>query len=144
MGREEKTEHSAGCIAYKQGREGPLFAMMVDRFGRWTFPKGHVEEGEAAFAAARRELAEEIGLDKVELTTRLGESEHEFEKDGETVRKRTEWFLVEAEPEAEIHAKDTEHVKEAAWVGADDAAKRLGYGNLRRIFNLAKGIVEGI
>ena len=39
--------------------------------GRWSFPAGFVERGEAVEAAARREVAEEVGLE-IELGPLLG------------------------------------------------------------------------
>jgi predicted NUDIX family NTP pyrophosphohydrolase len=61
---------SAGVLLYRR-REGALEVFLAhpggpfwhDRdAGAWTIPKGAVEEGEDALAAARRELAEETGL----------------------------------------------------------------------------------
>jgi predicted NUDIX family NTP pyrophosphohydrolase len=39
---------------------GPLWAQKDEH--AWSFPKGELEGGEAPFAAARREFAEEIGI----------------------------------------------------------------------------------
>ena len=38
----------------------------------WGFPKGHVDAGEDALSAARREIAEETGLDNLTLVDDLG------------------------------------------------------------------------
>jgi predicted NUDIX family NTP pyrophosphohydrolase len=61
---------SAGLVLHRAGPHGVelLVAHMGGPFwarkdeGAWTFPKGLVEAGEEPLAAARRELAEELGV----------------------------------------------------------------------------------
>ncbi len=137
-------EHSAGCVTFKVTDRGPLFALMLDRFGRWAFPKGHIESGERTFAAARRELREEAGLAEIELITRLGESRHSFMKDGRRAQKRTEWFLVQAKPDAELRAARDQGAAEAGWFDFSEAFARLGYANLRPLLRLARSIVSEV
>jgi len=140
-------ENSAGCIVFKLTERGPFFALILDRFGRWTFPKGHIEAGERAFAAARRELKEEVGLEEVELTTRLGESRYSFDKEGQRIQKNVEWFLVQAKPEAELKIGDAAHVKAAEWLSFGEAMERLGYEDLKSAdggLRLANRIVRGL
>ncbi len=67
----EKTEVAGGIIKNARGeivlvRNGPDF---------WGFPKGHIDEGENALAAARREVAEETGLEYVSFVKELGSYE---------------------------------------------------------------------
>src|SRR6185437_620721 len=38
----------------------------------WSLPKGHIEQGEDAMAAAKREIAEETGLTDLEYVKDLG------------------------------------------------------------------------
>jgi 8-oxo-dGTP pyrophosphatase MutT (NUDIX family) len=40
--------------------------------GKWFFPKGHIDAGEADEDAARREVQEESGLSELELIADLG------------------------------------------------------------------------
>jgi len=63
------SETSAGVLAYRRGAAGPEF-LLVHPGGpfwakkdeaAWSIPKGLVEEGEAGWAAAQREFAEELG-----------------------------------------------------------------------------------
>ena len=60
---------SAGLVLYRRGAAlevllghmgGPYFARKDD--GAWSIPKGEYDDTEAAFDAARREFAEEIGV----------------------------------------------------------------------------------
>ena len=63
-------KHSAGLLIHRGGGAslevllvhpgGPFWAKKDD--GAWFIPKGEIEPGEDALAAARREFAEEIGM----------------------------------------------------------------------------------
>jgi 8-oxo-dGTP pyrophosphatase MutT (NUDIX family) len=48
---------AAACYRYVDG--SVQFILVRTDTGRWTFPKGHVEEGETPWAAAQREAMEE-------------------------------------------------------------------------------------
>jgi len=62
-------KHSAGVLLYRRSPEleallihpGGPYWMRKDR-GAWQIPKGAIEEGEDAHAAARREANEELGV----------------------------------------------------------------------------------
>jgi predicted NUDIX family NTP pyrophosphohydrolase len=62
---------SAGILLYRR-RDGPLELLLAHPggpfwktkdAGHWTIPKGEVEPGEALLDVARREFAEEVGID---------------------------------------------------------------------------------
>ena len=48
-------------------REEPVRVLLLRAYRNWDIPKGLVERGEEAFAAARRETAEETGLIDLEF-----------------------------------------------------------------------------
>jgi 8-oxo-dGTP pyrophosphatase MutT (NUDIX family) len=55
-------QRAAGIVVAR--RHGASWRLLVLKaFGVWGFPKGLIEEGEAAFETAKRETAEETGLD---------------------------------------------------------------------------------
>lgn len=55
----EAVERSAGGLVFTPGRK---VLLILDRYGFWTFPKGHVETGETDEEAAQREVHEETGI----------------------------------------------------------------------------------
>lgn len=71
---------SAGGIIV--GPKGKI--VLVEQHGNsWSFPKGHVEEGETLEAAARREIKEETGLRDLVLVEELGSYErYSIARDG--------------------------------------------------------------
>lgn len=57
-----QTEYSAGALLFRK-KEGLLQTLLVcAQRNEWGFPKGHLEEGESAKEAAKREILEETNL----------------------------------------------------------------------------------
>jgi len=59
-------ERSAGVIVFR-GPDDRREFLLLDYGKHWDYPKGHLKKGEDDVAAALRELAEETGIDDVEL-----------------------------------------------------------------------------
>jgi 8-oxo-dGTP pyrophosphatase MutT (NUDIX family) len=63
-------EPTAGGIVYRKkmpaGREVEIL-LLQDSKGRWTIPKGHIEEGESPRQTAQREIQEETGLQNMKV-----------------------------------------------------------------------------
>jgi 8-oxo-dGTP pyrophosphatase MutT (NUDIX family) len=48
----------------------PLYALVQGRYtGKWSFPKGHANEGELPMECTMREVGEETGIDKLPTPT---------------------------------------------------------------------------
>jgi len=64
-------QRSDGCVLIGQRSDYPE---------SWQFPQGGIDKGESAEDAARREIAEEVGLapDTYELTARSGPHRYDF------------------------------------------------------------------
>jgi 8-oxo-dGTP pyrophosphatase MutT (NUDIX family) len=71
--------------------------------GKWSFPKGHPEQGESAFEAAEREVAEEVGL-------RLPQH---FER---IIQLNTGIYYLVESPELSVSTNDSEEVMQVAWI----------------------------
>jgi len=61
-------EIAAGFIVYKKSRDGIKYLFLYHGRGYWNFPKGKLESNEKSFRAAVRELQEETGLRKTDLS----------------------------------------------------------------------------
>ena len=63
-----KTLSAGGVVLNPRGH-----VLVVSQFGTsWSLPKGHIDPGEDALDAARREILEESGVDELTLVRELG------------------------------------------------------------------------
>jgi len=62
-----KYEKSCGAIIYTEVNNKRLFLIIHMNQGHWSFPKGHVEQGETEEQTAKREVYEETGIQYDEL-----------------------------------------------------------------------------
>jgi ADP-ribose pyrophosphatase YjhB (NUDIX family) len=75
-----KKTHSAGGVV--TNNEGQVLVVSQHRTS-WSLPKGHIDGGENALVAAKREIYEESGIRELELIRELGTYErHRIGVDG--------------------------------------------------------------
>lgn len=80
---------SAGVVVVQRQPDGWRFLLLC-AYRHWGFPKGLVEPGETLLAAARRETAEETGLEDLEFRWGRGSIDTEMYGD----RKVASYFLA--------------------------------------------------
>lgn len=90
--------------------------LMIHRFGKWDFPKGHVEENEAVCQAAIREVTEETGAQNLSITEKLPCTFHMYDNHGGMVIKRTHWYLMKTEYANSLKPQMEEDILAAVWV----------------------------
>jgi len=91
-------EYSCGAVVFTRAKGQILFVIVQEQAGAYSFPKGHMENGETEPETARREVFEEIGLNPVFLPGFREEDEYDLaEKPG--TRKRVTYFLAEYQDE---------------------------------------------
>ncbi len=125
------TEHSAGGVVFRCESGDLKVLLILDGHGNWGFPKGHLESGEDALGAARREIAEETGLTDLTLLGELPRTQWFFlKKKKEKRRKICDLFVFEAES-GEPVPREAEGISRAEWVDTDRALLYLSYDNTK-------------
>jgi len=106
----------------------------------WSLPKGHIEAGEDALSAARREIAEESGVTELLLVKELGTYERfkiGLRAEDKSEKKRITMFLFRTEQTA-LEPRDP-HNPEARWVAPKGVAGMLTHKKDREFF---RSVVE--
>ena len=108
----------------------------------WCLPKGHLEAGEDAAAAARREVREETGWFG-EILQALPSISYQFTApdEGGRILKTVSFFLMRATVAAE-GPRDTQEVEEVRWVVLDEAIRMAAYENERRVLREAQQVLQ--
>ena len=138
-GRARK-ETSAGGIVFRLHEGRPLFLLIRDSYQNWGFPKGHLESGEAAEAAALREVREETGLAGLELRGPVATIDWYFRFRGRLIHKVCHFFLMETEDEA-TSPQQAEGITACRWAPFDEAMAAISYANAREVLERANGMV---
>ena len=134
-------QSSAGVLLYRRpGKSlevllvhpgGPFWARRD--LGAWSIPKGEFDEGEEPAAAARREFAEELGVELEGELSALGEVRQKggkrvvgfaAEGDFEVTAIRSNTFEMEWPPRSGRRQAFPE-IDRAGWFGADEAREKL-------------------
>ncbi|MEA3249243.1 MAG: NUDIX domain-containing protein [Patescibacteria group bacterium] len=147
-GKKARIEISAGGIVYRRTPKGVRVALILDPFGKWTFAKGHVEEGETIRQAAVRETKEEMGLDEVSIKAPLGKIDFWFrdryrpETRGILVHKYVHYFLMEADPGAKGRPQKKERIRRIIWVTPYRMMSQSSYKDVKSVIVKAKKMLD--
>jgi len=130
---ELKIKRAAGCVVYRYDTQGALWLLLIlDRYGRWTIPKGHLEDGESDAEAAVREVFEETGIHG-ELGPLIGRIEYRvLSKKGEWRLKQVAFFLLRTTA-ATVSLQADEGIHAAEWLSPDAALGRIDYAHVRDV-----------
>jgi 8-oxo-dGTP pyrophosphatase MutT (NUDIX family) len=130
-------EISAGGVAVRRMRGRWWLAAIRPRGrppGTWALPKGQLDPGEPAAAAALREVREETGLE-ARLDRKLGDVRYVYARDGRRIFKVVSFFLVRPVRGrlGDLPAGMELEVAEARWLPLDEAARVLAYPSEREM-----------
>ncbi|MBS3739992.1 NUDIX domain-containing protein [Candidatus Bipolaricaulota bacterium] len=131
-------EVSAGIITLKKASGDRRYLLLRhENGGHWSFPKGHLEEGETAKEAAVRELYEETRLEVFEFVNGFRrEINYSYKREGRKVAKSVIYFLAFVPRDLEVNLSP-EHL-DFIWLPYREARKRLTYGNDQRLLDRAE------
>ncbi len=90
----------------------------------WTFPKGHLEDGETSEIAAVREVLEETGYE-CDIIKPFEKVQYFFQREDVLVKKFVTWFLMKPIGKTGVH--DPEEIMETEWVSFAEATQRAKY-----------------
>lgn len=132
-----KKEFSSGGIVI----DGDRICVIVIRNIRGaeiiTLPKGHVEHGETARAAALREVEEETGC-LCEIIRPAGRVTYTFRADnGDPICKSVQWYLMKLKSKTG-KTPSPDEVSAVRWLGFDEAYRAVRYPSDRRLVSLAR------
>lgn len=137
-------EATAGGIVYRRDKNNAVEILLIqDAKGRWTIPKGHIEEGEKAQQTAKREIAEEVGLKNVDVLDWLGKVHFRYRRVDRLVLMTMQIYLVKALGDTnDFHKEDW--IIEVRWFSFHDALDAIEYEDIGKIMLLAmKKIRQG-
>ena len=128
-----KIKRAAGCVVYRYDAQGALWVLLIlDRYAKWTIPKGHLEDGETDAEAAVREVFEETGIHG-ELGPLIGRIEYSvLSKKGQRRLKQVAFFLLRTTATT-VSLQAEEGIHAAEWLNPDAALARIDYPQVRDV-----------
>ena len=129
-----KREKSCGAVVYRYNNDVLEVLLIRHRFGgHWSFPKGHVEEGEHEFQTALREVKEETNL-SIRLREGFRESVEYFPKP--YIKKQVVYFLGLSL--GDTAKRQEEEISELRWVPIDDAERMVSFANDKNLISRSR------
>ncbi len=131
-------EKSCGAIVYRR-HHGNIEILLIKHVnsGHWSFPKGHVEEGETETETAIREIREETGVEVI-IDPTFRETVQYFPR--KDTQKVVVYFIAKAKNYD--FTPQEEEIAEIKWVDIGHATAVLTYENDRSIVNKAKKAIK--
>lgn len=112
-------EAAGGVVKNERGE-----VLMIYRRNRWDLPKGHIDTGEDALTAAKREVEEETGVSGLKFVSELCNTLHAYNVYGEWELKCTYWFAFDAQSAATT-AQTEEDIESAVWCNPAEVDSNL-------------------
>ncbi len=131
-------EKSCGAIVYRKFHGNiELLLIKNQNGGHWSFPKGHVEEGETEEQTAVREIMEETGIEVMLDTSFRRVITYSPKKE---TTKDVIYFLAKAV--TYDYTPQEEEIAQIKWVEINHAASILSYDNDRQLVVQAKDRIK--
>jgi len=119
IGRFKLTRAAGGAVISKQDE-----VLMIFRHGRWDLPKGKKNRGERNKETALREVMEETGLQRLEISKKLSVTHHFYRRNKKLIIKKTHWYLMNASSRQETIPAREEGIEKVKWVPFEKAIRK--------------------
>jgi 8-oxo-dGTP pyrophosphatase MutT (NUDIX family) len=114
----EVVNAAGGLVRYRDK------CLMIFRRGKWDLPKGKIDEGEDAQAAALREIAEECNIEAI-IEDKLCSTWHHYWLGGKIILKKTKWYLMTTHNPESIKPQVEEDIEQIIWMDTQEVRKAL-------------------
>lgn len=127
-----KVQAMGGIIVNPKGK-----VLFIYRRGMWDLPKGKKEKGERKKECALREVEEETGLSKLDLTNKVGKTRHTYRhpRTGKRILKITHWYEMKVLEKEEIKLQKEEDIEDSKWLTIPSflAGKYDTFANIKEV-----------
>jgi N utilization substance protein B len=135
-------ETSVGGVVYLPQADQYKIAMILNAYGKWALPKGHIEQAEDQTTAVLREVEEETGLKNLEVQDYLGQSEFKIKSpQATTVLKTVHFYLIKSQDD-KIVVPQADELKDVQWFDPATAYAKADYENVKEILGKAYQILK--
>ena len=109
--------------------------------GHWSFPKGHIEKGDADhYSTASRELFEETGIEEISIDKDWTErTEYSFHRKGKQIPKQVYWYIAETD---ELSVSISNEHTNYLWLDFNAAQKQLTFNQEKKLLLSARRYLE--
>lgn len=129
----KRSESAGGIVTNIQGQ----VLLIMQKGGSWSFPKGHVEEGESHLEAAKREVYEEAGIKHLEMHKQFEPYERYAlnYNTGELEEKELKTMNFFSFTTTTLDIAPTDHdTREARWFDKDEVESVLTHPEDKKFF----------
>lgn len=123
-----KVTQKAGAIILSNIDKNKIALLYRGKQNDWSFPKGHIEDGEDPMCAMIREIKEETGL-LIKILRELPELNY-IHPSGDVIS--TKMFLVQSEDDTLLKLEF--EIDDIKWVPINEVLSVLSYDNLKEYF----------
>lgn len=123
---------AGGGLVYNDKKE----ILFIYRNDKWDLPKGGIKKDETPEDAAVREVKEETGAKKLEVTRFIQKTYHVFKRNGERRLKITYWYEMKTSYSGNLKPQSEEGIVKARWKNFSQTQKALqdSYENIKLLF----------
>ncbi len=133
-------EFSSGAVIFRKDQDGKILFLLLEKAnGEYDLPKGHIEKGESAVEAAKREITEETGLSVEFIPGFSIMTKYFFYKNKSKVLKKNKLFL--AEVRSSKVTISPEH-KGYSWLTFEEITEKIKYKNTKTLFKEASSYIR--